>query len=114
MLTEEISFAPGHCCDPASFHDQGVPMALSQRLKETLHKLLASGKVWTAIVGAVAAMLAKRGLVIPPEAYDAIKDITMTLLAAQGAQDLGKAVAAAKAPPIVAGGDVNIEAPPNP
>lgn len=67
-------------------------MDLAERLKETLHRLLSSAKVWTAVAGTLAAILAKRGIVIPPEAYDAIRDITMTLLGAQGIQDAAKAV----------------------
>ncbi len=86
-------------------------MTLAERVKETLHRLLSSAKIWAAVAGGIAAILAKRGIFLPPEAYDAIKDITMTLLGAMGAQDLGKALAAGKTSMTMTGtGDVVVAA----
>lgn len=78
-----------------------------ERAKETLIKLLTSGKVWTAAVGLIVAFAARRGVVLAPDDVAAIKDLFITLLAAQGAQDLGKAVAASKSP-VAVGGDLTV------
>ena len=70
-----------------------------ERAKETLIRLLTSAKIWVAVSGLIATFAARRGIVLSPEDLATIKDVTMVVIGAIGAQDLGKAVAAMKSAP---------------
>lgn len=71
-----------------------------ERLAESVKRLLSSGKVITALAGAIVYLAAKRNIILHADDVQGILILFGVLLGAQGAADLGKsaAVVAAAAP----------------
>lgn len=72
-------------------------MTFTQRLTDTLKRLLSSAKVITALVGLVVTFAAKHNVVLSPDDVNAIVTLFAALLIGQGATDFGKSAAQVKA-----------------